>query len=97
MRLDLGQRALEDPRERAVRGSIVGKVPSDLRHLGPRTKPLALLPLSRFCPPAKLFSDHVLVFQQLGFISPRCSVHLGAIQSPGITGRDGQQGIHGGH
>ena len=56
MRLGLGQRALEDSRERVIRGLIVGKVPSNLRHLGPKTELLALLPLSRFCPPAKLSS-----------------------------------------
>ena len=38
VRLGLGQRALEDSREQAIRGLIVGKVPSDLRRLGPRTK-----------------------------------------------------------
>ena len=97
VRLGLGQRALEDSREQAIRGSIVGKVPSDLRRLGLRTESLALLPLSHFCPPAKLISNHVLVFQQLCFISPHCSDHPGAIHSPGITDRDGQQGIHGGH
>ena len=97
VRLDLGQRALEDSRERAIRGSIVGKVPSDLIHLGPRTESLALLPLSRFCPPAKLLSDHVLVFQQLCFVSPRRSDCPGAIQQPGIADRDGQQGILVGH
>ena len=41
-RLGLGQRALEDPREQAIRGSIVGKVLSDLRRLGSRTESLAL-------------------------------------------------------
>ena len=97
MRLGLVQRALEDSRERVIRVSIVGKVPSNLRRLGPRTESLALLPLSRFFPPAKLLSDHVLIFQQLCFISPRCSVRPGAVQSPGIADRDGQQGIHGGH
>ena len=97
MRLGKGQRALEDSRERVMRGLIVGKVPSDLRRLGPRTESLALLPLSRFCPPAKLLSDYVLVFQQLCFVSPRHSIHPGAIYSPGIANRDGQQGIHGGH
>ena len=97
MRLGLGQRALEDSRERVIRGSIVGKVPSDLRRLGPRTESLALLPLSHFCPPAKLLSQHVFIFQQLCFISPRHSIHPGAIQQPGIVYRDGQQGIHGGH
>ena len=97
MRLGPGQRALEDSREQAIRGPIVGKVPSNLRRLGPRTESLALLPLSRFCPPAKLLSDHVFVSQQLCFVSPRRSVRPGAIQSPGIADRDGQQGIHGGH
>ena len=63
VRLGLGQRALEDSREQVIRGSIVGKVPSDLRCLGPKTESLALLPLSRFCLPAKLLSDHVFVFQ----------------------------------
>ena len=93
VRLGLGQRALEDSRERAIRGSIVGKVPSDLRRLGPRTELLAPLPLSRFCPPAKLLSDHVFIFQQLCFVSPRRSVCPGAIQLPGIASRDGQPGI----
>ena len=65
VRLGLGQGALEDSRERAIRGLIVGKVPSNLRCLGPRTELLALLPLSRFCLPAMLLSDHVFVFQQL--------------------------------
>ena len=97
MRLGLGQRALEDSRERVIRGSIVGKVPSNLRCLGPRTESLALLPLIRFCPPAKLLSDHVFVFQQLCFISPRRPIRPGAIQSPGIADRDGQPGILGGH
>ena len=97
MRLGLGQRALEDSRERVIRELIVGKVPSDLRRLGPRTELLALLPPSRFCPPAKLLSDHVFIFQQFCFVSPHRSVCLGAIQSPGITGRDGQLGILGGH
>ena len=97
MRLGLEQRALEDSRERAIRGSIVGKVPSDLRCLGPRTESLALSPLSRFCPPAKLLSDHVFVFQQLCFVSPRRSVCPGAIQLSGIADRDEQQGILGGH
>ena len=97
VRLGLGQRALEDSRERAIRGSIVGKVPSDLRRLGPRTESLALLPLSHFHPPAKLLSDHIFIFQQLCFISPRCFITLGAIPSPGIADRDGQQGILGGH
>ena len=97
MRLVLGQRALEDSRERAIRGSIVGKVPSDLRRLSPRTESLALLPLSHFCPPAKLLSDHVFVFQQLCVVSPRHSVRSGAIQSPGITSRDGHPGILGGY
>ena len=97
MRLGLGQRALEDSRERAIRGSIMGKVPSDLRRLGPRTELLALLPLSRFCLPAKLLSDHVFVFQPLCFVSPHRSIRPGAIQSPGIADRDGQQGIPGGH
>ena len=89
MRLGLGQRALEDSREQAIRGSIVGKVPSNLRRLGPRTESLALLPLSYFCPPAKLLSDHVFAFQQLCFVSPHHTVHPGAIQLPGITDRDG--------
>ena len=93
VRLGLGQRALEDSREQAIRGSIVGKVPSDLRCLGPKTESLALLPLSHFCPPAKILSQHVLIFQQLCFISPRCSDCPGAFQQPGITDRDGQQGI----
>ena len=75
----------------------MGKVPSDLRRLGPRTKLLALLPLSHFCLPAKLLSDHVFVFQQLCFVSPCHSVRPGAVYSPGITDRDGQQDIHGGH
>ena len=97
VRLGLGQRALEDSRERAIRGSIVGKGPSDLRHLGPRTESLALLPLSRFCPPAKLLSDHVFAFQQLCFVSPRRSVRPGAIQLPGIANRDGQPCILGGY
>ena len=97
VRLGLGQRALEDSRERAIRGSIVGKVPSDLRRLGPRTEWLALLPLSRFCPPAKFLSDHGFVFQQLCFVSPRRSVRPGAVQSPGIASRDGQPGILGGY
>ena len=79
VRLGLGQRALEDSREQAIRGSIVGKVPSNLRHLGPRTELLALLPLSHFCPPAKLLSDHVFIFQQLCFVSPHRSVRLGAV------------------
>ena len=89
MRLGLEQRALEDSREQVIGGPIVGKVPSNLRRLGPRTESLALLPLSHFCPPAKLLSDHVLIFQQLCFISPRRSVCPGAILSPGITDRDG--------
>ena len=97
VRLGLGQRALEDSREQVIRGSIMGKVPSNLRRLGPRTKLLALSPLNRLCPPAKLLSDHVLVFQQLCFVSPRHSIRLGAVQSPGIADRDGQQGIHRGH
>ena len=97
MRLGLGQRALEDSRERAIRGSIVGKVPSDLRRLGPRTESLAPLRLYRFCLPVKPLSDHVFIFQQLCFISPRCSVRPGAIQSPGIASRDGQSGILGGY
>ena len=97
VRLGLGQRALEDSREQVIRGLIVGKVPSDLRCLGPRTESLALLPLSRFCPPAKLLSDHVFAFQQLCFVSPCCSIHPSAVQSPGIADRDGQQGILGGH
>ena len=42
VRLSLGQRALEDSRERAIRGLIVGKVPSNLRRLGPKTESLAL-------------------------------------------------------
>ena len=33
MRLGPGQRVLEDSREQAIRGLIVGKVPSNLRHL----------------------------------------------------------------
>ena len=33
VRLGLGQRTLEDSREQAIRGLIVGKVPSDLRGL----------------------------------------------------------------
>ena len=97
VRLGLGQRALEDSRERAIRGSIVGKLPSDLRRLGLSIESLAPLPLSRFYPPAKLLSDHVLVFQQLCFVSPRRSVCPGAIQSPGIASRDGQPGILGGY
>ena len=75
----------------------MGKVPSDLRRLGPRTESLALLPLSHFCLPAKLLSNHVFIFQQLCFVSPRCSICLGAIYLPGIADRDRQQGIHGGH
>ena len=97
VRLGLGQRALEDSREQAIRGLIMGKVPSNLRCLGPRTKSLALLPLSHFCLPAKLLSDHVFVFQQLCFVSPRRSVHPGAIQSPGVADRDGQPSILGGY
>ena len=79
MRLGLGQRALEDSRERVIRGLIVGKVLSDLRRLGPRTESLALLPLSRFCPPAKLLSDHVFIFQQLCFVSPCHSIRPGVV------------------
>ena len=75
----------------------MGKVPSDLRHLGPRTESLALFPPSRFYPPAKPLSGHVFVFQQLCFVSPRHSVRPGAIQSPGIASRDGQSGILGGY
>ena len=90
MRPDLGQRALEDSREWVIRGSIVGKVPFDLRHLGPKTESLALLPLSRFCPPAKLLSQHVLVFQQLCFISPHHFNRLGAFQQPGIADTGGR-------
>ena len=97
MRLDLGQRALEDSRGWVIRGSIMGKVPSDSRCLGPKTESIALSSLSHFCLPAKLLSDHVLIFQQLCFVSPRRSVRPGAVCSPGITDRDGQQGIHGGH
>ena len=93
VRLGLGQRALEDSREQAIRGSIVGKVPSNLRRLGPRTESLALLPLSCFCLPAKLLSQHVFVFQQLCFVSPHRSDRPGAFQQSGITDRDGQQGI----
>ena len=52
VRLGLGQRALEDSRERAISGSIVGKVSSNLRRLGPRTESLALLPLSLSRPKA---------------------------------------------
>ena len=44
VRLGPGQRALEDSREQVIRGSIVGKVPSDLRRLGPKTELLALSP-----------------------------------------------------
>ena len=50
-----GQRALEDSREQVIRGSIVGKGPSNLRHLGPKTELLALLPLSHFCLPANSY------------------------------------------
>ena len=57
VRLGPGQRALEDSREQVIRGLIVGKVPSVLRHLGPRTKSLALSPLSRFCLPAKPYPN----------------------------------------
>ena len=97
MRLGLGQRALEDSRERAIRGLIVGKVPSDLRRLGPKTELLALLPLSCFCPPAKLLSQYVLVFQQLCFVPPRRSNRQGALQLPGIADWDGQPGDYGGY
>ena len=93
MRLGLGQRALEDSRERVIRGLIVGKVPSNLRPLGPKTELLALLSLSRFCPPAKLLSQHVFVLQQLCFVSPHRSDRPGAVQQPGIADRDRQQGV----
>ena len=43
VRLDLGQRALEDSRERAIRGLIVGKVPSNLRRLGPKCQGYSLM------------------------------------------------------
>ena len=96
VRLGLGRRALEDSRERVTRGLIVGKVPSDLRRLGPKTESLALLPLSHFCLPAKILSQHVLIFQ-LCFVSPHHSDCLGAFQQPGITDRGGQQGVLVGH
>ena len=79
VRLGLGPRALEDSRERVIRGLIVEKVPSDLRRLGPKTELLALLPLSRFCPPAKILSQHVLTFQQLCLVSPHRSDCPGAL------------------
>ena len=85
MRLGLGQRVLEDSRERVIRGLIVGKVPSDLRCLGPKTESLALLPLSCFCPPPKLLSQHVLISQKFCFISPHHPDCLGAVQQPGIA------------
>ena len=95
VRLGPGQRALEDSREQVIRGSMAGKVPSDLRRLGPKTESLALLPLSRFCPPAKLLSDHVLIFQQLCFISFHHSNRPGALQQPGIASWGRQLGDYG--
>ena len=60
--LGKGQRALEDSREQVIRGLIVCNVLSILSCLGPRTEGLALSPLSCFFSPAKLPSNHVVVF-----------------------------------
>ena len=89
VRLGLGQRALEDSREQAIRGLIVCTVPSNLRCLGPRTESLALSPLSHFCLPVKRLSHYAFVFQQLCFVLSCCSDHSGHFQhfsliQPGI-------------
>ena len=86
MRLGLGQRVLEDSREWVIRGLIVQEVPSDLRHLGPRSKSLALLSLSCFRPPAKHLFYHVLVIQQLCFLSSHCSDCQGSFHQLLIAG-----------